>query len=146
MGRLVIETWIAAPREIVFDLARDVEVHARCAAFTHERVTLPGRVSGLLELGDLATFEGRHFGVRQRFTLRIVEMDPPARYVDELVRSVFPGLRHSHEFESLNGGTWARDTLEWKPWPLCDFIARRILDRYVSRRQLALKGIAEAVG
>ena len=49
MGQIVIETLIAAPVELCFDLARDVGVHAESAAFTGERLMSPGRLNGLLE-------------------------------------------------------------------------------------------------
>lgn len=143
MGRLVIETWVAAPREVVFDLSRDVGAHARSASFSRERAVSPGRLAGLLEAGDLATFEGRHFGLRQRFTLRIIDMDPPRRYADELIRGLFRGLHHLHEFEAVNEGTLMRDTLEWRPWPVIDFVAILVLRRYVTRKQTALKAMAE---
>jgi ligand-binding SRPBCC domain-containing protein len=112
---IVIETRIAAPRERVFDLSRDVDAHAESSAFTAERVVEPGRTSGLLELGDLLTFEGRHLGVRQRVTVRITEMDPPRRYVDVGVRGALRELRHVHDFEEIDGGaTRMRDTITWR--------------------------------
>src|ERR1043166_2391847 len=95
---ITIETRIAAPRERVFDLSRDVDAHAESSAFTGERIAEPGRTHGLLQLGDLLTFEGRHLGVRQRVTVRITEMDPPRRYVDVGVRGALLALHHVHEF------------------------------------------------
>jgi len=73
---IVVETVIAAPPEVCFDLALDVGAHAESAAFSGERIVEPGRLSGVLQLGDLVTFEGKHFGIRQRFTTKIVEIDP----------------------------------------------------------------------
>jgi len=148
--RIVIETLVSAPRERVFDLARDVGTHARSASFTGERAVEPGRTEGLLELGDIVTFEGRHFGIRQRFTVRIVEIDSPRRFVDELVKSAFRSMRHVHEFEEAEGGTRMRDTLEWvSPFGpfgrIADAIAvARHLRRFVRRKQTALKRIAES--
>src|SRR5947207_13130546 len=115
MGQIIIETFIAAPRERVFDLARDVDAHNRSASFTDERCVAPGRTDGLLELGDLVTFEGVHFGIRQRFTAKIVEMDRPIRFADELVKAAFRSMRHVHEFEERDAGTLMRDTLHWVP-------------------------------
>jgi ligand-binding SRPBCC domain-containing protein len=152
MTRIVIETWIAAPPERVFDLARDVGAHAESSSFTHERIVPPGRTSGLLEAGDLITFEGVHFGLRQRITAKILEMDPPRIFVDELVRSAFKRLRHVHEFEPSNGGTLMRDTLEWtSPFGLLGRIADRVavirhMTWFVTTKQNALKRIAEVAG
>src|ERR1044071_2479886 len=114
MATIKIETGIAAPPAICFDLARNVEAHAQSAAFSDERIVRPGRLSGLLQEGDLVTFEGRHFGLRQRFTARIVEMTPPNRFVDEMAAGAFKWLRHVHEFDPTEQGTLMRDILSWE--------------------------------
>lgn len=114
MGHVLIETFLPIPPDVCFDLARDVDAHARSAAFSHESVIEPGRTHGLLELGDLVTFEGVHFGIRQRVTAKIVVMDRPRMFVDELVKSTFRYLRHVHEFVPVEGGTLMRDILDWR--------------------------------
>lgn len=149
MGHIVIETFIAAPRERVFDLARDVGAHNRSASFSEERCVEPGRTQGLLELGDLVTFEGVHFGVRQRFTAKIIELDRPRVFVDVLVKAAFRSMRHVHEFEERDGMTLMRDTLDWiSPLGILGVIADKIavqrhLRRFVTKKQQALKEIAE---
>ena len=148
MTRIVIETFLAASPEVVFDLARDVSAHTKSASFTGERAVAPGRTEGLLELGDLVTFEGVHFGIRQRFTAKIVEFDRPRRFVDELVKAAFKSMRHVHEFEPRDGGTLMRDTLDWvSPLGILGVIADKIaverhLRNFVAKKQQALKDIA----
>jgi ligand-binding SRPBCC domain-containing protein len=147
MTRIVVETFIAAHPEVVFDLARDVSAHTKSASFTGERAVAPGRTEGLLELGDIVTFEGVHFGIRQRFTAKIVEFDRPRRFVDELVKAAFKSMRHVHEFEPRDGGTLMRDTLDWvSPLGILGLIAdkiavRRHLQNFVTKKQQALKDI-----
>jgi ligand-binding SRPBCC domain-containing protein len=147
MTRIVVETFIAAHPEVVFDIARDVSAHTKSASFTGERAVAPGRTEGLLELGDIVTFEGVHFGIRQRFTAKIVEFDRPRRFVDELVKAAFKSMRHVHEFEPRDGGTLMRDTLDWvSPLGILGLIAdkiavRRHLQNFVARKQQALKDI-----
>jgi len=149
MTRIVIETKIHAPIELCFDLARDVGTHAESAAFSSERVVAPGRIAGLLELGDLIAFEGRHFGVTQRFVARITALDRPRRFDDEMVDGAFKWLRHAHEFEFNHGVTTMRDTLEWEPpfgriGRIVDqLFLRRHMRRFVSTKQNTLKRIAE---
>jgi ligand-binding SRPBCC domain-containing protein len=149
MATISIDTQIAASPEACFDLARDVEAHAESAAFSQERIVEPGRTSGLLELGDVFTFEGRHFGVRQRFTARIVEFERPRRFVDEMVKGAFQWLRHVHEFEPNLGGTHMRDTLSWKaPLGVLGSVAdwlflKRHMAWFVRMKQLQLKAAAE---
>jgi ligand-binding SRPBCC domain-containing protein len=114
MGSLRLETLIPLPLERCFDLARSVEVHCATAAFTGERVVQPGRTSGLLERGDLVTFEARHLGWRRRLTAEVVELDRPRWFADEMRRGAFGWLRHEHEFEPADGGTLMRDRLDWR--------------------------------
>jgi ligand-binding SRPBCC domain-containing protein len=149
MGEITVETPIRAPIELCFDLARDVTAHAESAAFSSERVVAPGRTRGLLELGDLVAFEGRHFGMTQRFVAKITVLDRPNRFVDEMVDGAFKWLRHVHEFESKDELTIMRDTLEWKaPLALVGNLAdllflSRHMRWFVATKQNALKQIAE---
>jgi hypothetical protein len=149
MGFIIVETWIDAPPDRCFELARDVGAHVESAGFSGERAVPPGRTAGLLELGDRVTFEGVHFGIRQRITAEITELDRPRRFVDQLVRSAFERLRHEHDFHARDGGTLMVDTLEWvAPFGILGRLADRLfLERhmrwFVSTKQQALKGIAE---
>jgi RimJ/RimL family protein N-acetyltransferase/ligand-binding SRPBCC domain-containing protein len=150
MTRLVIETHIHAPVDRCFDLARDVGAHTESAAFSSERVVEPGRTQGFLELGDLVAFEGRHFGIRQRFVAKITALDRPHRFVDEMVEGAFKWLRHVHEFETNGDTTLMRDILEWEaPFGIVGSLAdviflRRHMRWFVTTKQSALKRIAEA--
>ncbi|HEX7231867.1 MAG TPA: SRPBCC family protein [Candidatus Binatia bacterium] len=145
----MIETTIDAPVELCFDLARDVGVHAESAAFSSERVVEPGRIDGLLERGDLIAFEGRHFGITQRFVARITELDRPIRFVDEMVHGSFKRLRHIHQFEWIGNATLMRDIIEWQsPFGFIGRLAdavflRRHMAWFVCTKQTALKKIAE---
>lgn len=147
MPTLRYESIIEAPVRRVFDLARDVETHLRTAAFTHERV-VGAKTSGLLELGDLITFEGVHLRIRQRLTARVVEFDHPHRFVDEMVSGAFRSLRHVHEFAEENGATRMTDTIHWTS-PLgvlgriADLFVGPDLLRFLQRRNGELKRIAE---
>ncbi len=133
--------------ERCFDLARDVKVHCRTAAFTGERA-VAGVTTGLLELGETVTFEGVHFGVRQRLTARVVELDRPRRFVDEMVSGAFQALRHEHVFRPDGSATVMEDILVWTcPFGLlgrlADPIVARHLRGFVVRRNAALKRMAE---
>jgi ligand-binding SRPBCC domain-containing protein len=140
-AKLTVETRIDAEIEDAFDLARSIDAHVESSAFTGERVVEPGRLSGLLELGDLVTFEGVHFGIRQRFTVKIVEMDRPHRYVDEVVKSAFRFMRHVHEFRTDGAATIMTDTIEWRsPFGILGRIAdvlfvKRHLQTFVREKQ-----------
>jgi ligand-binding SRPBCC domain-containing protein len=146
---IVVETRIAAPIARCFDLARDVDAHAQTSDFTNERI-VGGRTSGLLQLGDTVTFEAVHLGLRRRLTARIVEFDPPRRFVDEMVEGPFASLRHVHEFRADGEQVVMVDTLAWRSplgilGRLADVVfVRRHLRAYLTRKQANLKAHAEA--
>ena len=148
MTTIIIDTRIAAPIELCFDLARDVEVHLKTSAFTGERA-VGGKTSGLLDLGDVITLEGVHFGIRQRLTVKIVEFNRPRQFVDEMVSGPFTSLRHVHEFVMDGGSVVMRDTLTWRsPLGLLGVVAdtlfvERHMRTYLVRKQSLLKELAE---
>ena len=145
MGAITVITEIHAPIAVCFDAARDVSLHVESASFSGEKLIAPGRLEGLLELGDLVCFEGRHFGFRQRFCARIVEMDRPRRFADEMVRGTFRWMRHVHSFEERGDTTTMRDEVSWAaPFGILGRIADRLLlERhmrwFVETKQRALK-------
>jgi ligand-binding SRPBCC domain-containing protein len=148
MTTVVVETRIAAPIELCFDLARDVDAHLKTSSSTGERA-VAGKTSGLLELGDVVTFEAVHFGLRQRLTSRIVEFERPHRFVDEMVSGAFASLRHVHDFVVEETSVLMRDTLTWRsPLGFLGVIADRLLveqhmRRFMVRKQSELKVYAE---
>jgi len=148
MTTIVVETRIAAPVELCFDLARDVEAHVKTASATGERA-VGGKTSGRLELGDVVTFEAVHFGLRQRLTAKIVEFDRPRRFVDEMVEGAFASLRHVHEFVVEGACVVMRDTLTWRsPLGLLGVVADKLfverhMREFLLKKQSELKAFAE---
>ena len=148
MPTICLETKIAAPREMVFDLARDLDVHARTVPHTREAATgaTEGHRAGS---GDTLTFDATHFGLRQRLVSRITRFERPTLFADEMLRGAFHFLRHTHEFEATTDGTVMCDRLEFtSPLGLLGRLADRLfLERYMRRfletRNANLKRIAE---
>ena len=103
-----LETNIQAPVERCFDLSLSVDLHTSSMAHTGERA-VAGVTKGILECEDSVTWEAVHFGVRQRLTARITELERPYHFVDEMVEGIFKEIRHVHEFRSQEGGTLMLD-------------------------------------
>ncbi len=76
MSIIELSTAINAPVERVFDLARSIDLHTASTSKTGERA-VGGVTSGLIGMGDEVTWEARHFGVKQRLTVRVTVFDPP---------------------------------------------------------------------
>ncbi len=142
-------TSIAAPPERVFDLARSIEAHQQSAEGTHERA-VAGVTSGLIGLGDEVTWEARHFGVKQRLTVRITGFERPARFQDIMIAGAFQSMRHDHEFIARPPGTLMVDRFEFEsPFGLLGRMADRLflfgyMRRFLVRRNQVLKALAES--
>ncbi len=148
MPQIVVETFIRAPLEAVFDAARDAKLHTRTTSHTREKI-VGGRSSGLFELNDEVTFQATHLFVRQRLSSRIVEMQPPHRFADDMLSGAFASLRHVHQFEEAPNGTRMTDVLSWtSPLGWLGIIADRgflirYMKRFIAQRNGALKTIVE---
>jgi ligand-binding SRPBCC domain-containing protein len=129
-----IETVIHAPIERCFDLARDPDLHAHSLEHTGERV-IARTGQGLLALGDEVTFEGRHFGMRQRLTARITRFEPPHLFEDRQVRGAFRSFSHLHTLRQTEAGTVMTDRFEYRAplGPLGMLAERLFLSRYLHR-------------
>lgn len=146
--RIHLETRIDAPIERVFDLARDIDLHARSMAATGEEA-IAGRTSGAIGLGETVTWRARHFGLWWTLTSRITVVDRPTRFADKQASGPFARFEHTHTFESTAGGT--RMTDDWEhttPFGPLGWLADRLfLTRHMRRlletRNAALKAEAE---
>lgn len=142
------EVYIHAPISKCFDLARDVSVHTETTAKTRERA-IAGVTEGLMEKDDYVTWEATHFGVKQKLTARIIEMDKPYRFTDRMVKGAFHSFTHIHEFIESGNGTIMRDKFVYRaPLGLLGKTADKLfLEKYmrlfIVNRALELKRIAE---
>jgi ligand-binding SRPBCC domain-containing protein len=144
-----LTTDIDAPIERVFDLARDIDLHARSMAYTGERA-VAGRTKGLIGPGDTVTWRARHFGRWWSLTSRITVVEAPVWFEDAQEQGPFASFRHEHRFESVGQGTRMRDHWEHRPpfGPLGWLADRLVLARYMRSllvtRNDALKREAES--
>src|SRR5512138_28890 len=97
-------TLIRAPRERVFDLARSIDAHADTTGGTEERA-VAGVTRGLIGMNDEVTWEARHFGVRQRLTVRVTAFERPVHFQDIMISGAFKRMIHDHEFAEHPEGT-----------------------------------------
>jgi ligand-binding SRPBCC domain-containing protein len=144
-----LETFIDAPAERVFDLARSIEAHQAGTASTGERA-VAGVMSGLLGPDQQVTWRARHFGVTQCLTGKITEFDRPRHFRDVMLKGAFRHLRHDHRFASRGTGTLMIDDFDFAaPFGPFGRVAEALfLTRYMRRfllgRNAALKRIAES--
>ncbi len=143
-----LTTDIDAPIERVFDLARDLDLHASSMAHTGEQA-IAGRTTGRVEVGDMVTWRARHFGLWWSLTSRITAVEAPMRFEDVQERGPFAWFRHEHRFEAHGGLTRMHDHWEHRSplGPLGRLVDRGVLGRYMRSllviRNEALKQAAE---
>ena len=149
MPTIHLETFIRAPAELCFDLSRSVDVHMASTNYTGERA-IAGVTSGMMNLNDEVTWEATHFWIRQRLTSRIIAMERPRMFVDEMQRGAFKRWHHLHMFEPRPEGTLMRDEADYEsPLGLIGRIADHLfLEKYMTRlllvRNAHIKRVAEA--
>lgn len=131
MAKIHLETFVAAPSEVCFDLCLDVNFHERAG---HGRA-VAGVTSGALRLGDTVTWEATHFLVRQRLTSKIVAYERPRLFVDEMQRGAFARWRHTHRFVEQTGGTLAIDDVDFAAplGVLGKLVDALVLESYMTR-------------
>jgi ligand-binding SRPBCC domain-containing protein len=112
MARISLSTFVNAPPEACFDLARDVDFHASVPAIRHHAIA--GVTSGRMEVGQTVTWEARQLGVKFHMTSEIIEMRRPDGFVDQMRRGPFGRWRHHHAFKpTAEGRTQMVDEVEF---------------------------------
>lgn len=157
MGRIEIFTDIQAPLEVVFDLARNIDLHVATQT-RHKERAVAGTTRGLIGPGESVTWEAIHFGIRQRLTSRLAPefFDRPVRFRDSMVSGsgAFVGFDHDHIFEKIashdsENATRMIDVFDFRaPFGPFGRLAERLyLDGYMRRllieRGEILKRVAE---
>jgi ligand-binding SRPBCC domain-containing protein len=139
MPTITIETILLASPERCFDASRDLDLHVTSMKETAEKA-VAGRTSGLIELGEQVTWEGRHFGVRQRFTSKITAFDRPRYFQDSMLKGAFHSFVHDHYFEAIAEGTKMTDVLTFaSPLGFLGAIVDRLVLAAYLRRMLTAR-------
>lgn len=143
-----LTTKINAPKQIVFDLSRNIDVHQDSASQTNEKA-IAGVTSGLINYNETVTWRGKHFGFYLTHKSRMTAMDLYDYFVDEMEEGKFKSFRHEHFFEEKNGITVMTDKLCYEtPYGIFGkifdlILLKRHLTRFIQHRNQTLKKLAE---
>ncbi len=144
-----LETRIKAEINIVFDLARSVDLHVISTAQTNEEA-IAGRTTGLVQLGDTITWRAKHFGITQKLTSEIIGLEKPTYFSDRMVKGAFKRFTHEHFFEEKDGFVLMSDLFDYEsPLSMFGKLADRLfLKRYMTelleKRNATIKMFAES--
>lgn len=149
MPTIHLTTFIHAPAERVFDLSRSINLHKISTAGTHEKA-IDGVVSGLINEGESVTWEAKHLWKIRRFTSKIIQMERPFSFTDEMVKGDFQSFRHEHHFKQAENGTIMIDLLEFEtPYGIIGNVFNRVyltgyLQELLQVRNNVIKEYAES--
>jgi ligand-binding SRPBCC domain-containing protein len=148
MTTINLITKIKAPKKVVFDLARNIDVHQNSASKTNEKA-IAGITSGLINLNETVTWKGKHFGIYLTHTSKITEMDLYDYFADEMVKGRFKSFKHEHSFMEKNGKTVMIDNLMYEtPFGILGklfdrLILKKHMTTFLETRNAVLKNLAE---
>jgi ligand-binding SRPBCC domain-containing protein len=108
MTQIELSTYINAPIERCFDLARSIDLHLESTKQTGERA-IAGKTSGLIGLDESVTWRAKHLGIRQNLTSKVTELNYPNYFTDEMVKGAFKSFRHEHLFYAIGNETVMKD-------------------------------------
>ncbi len=148
MSTIHLKTIIKADIQIVFDLARDVDLHQKSTSKTNEKA-IAGRTSGLIEQGETVTWKAKHLGIYQTLTTKIVSMDKPHQFTDIMLKGTFKSMKHQHIFRQEGKKTIMTDIFEFQsPFGIIGKIfnilfLKNYMKRFLLKRNTLIKIIAE---
>ncbi|WP_433833847.1 SRPBCC family protein [Flavobacterium anhuiense] len=113
MTEINLTTKINAPKQIVFDASRNIDIHQKSARKSQEKA-IAGITFGLINLNETVTWRGKHFGFYLTHKSRITAMNFYDYFVDEMEEGKFKSFKHEHFFEEENGMTIMKDKLQYE--------------------------------
>jgi ligand-binding SRPBCC domain-containing protein len=113
MPTIHLTTFVAAPPERVFDLARSIDLHRKSMAHTAEEA-IAGTTNGLIGLDETVTWKARHLMKTRILKSRIIAMERPLSFTDEMVAGDFKSLKHEHHFKKIENGTLLIDLFHFE--------------------------------
>ncbi|MEZ0184490.1 cell division protein [Flavobacterium oncorhynchi] len=148
MTTINLTTKIKAPKQIVFDASRNIDIHQQSASASKEKA-IAGVTSGLINLNETVTWRGRHFGFYLTHKSRITAMNLYDYFVDEMEEGNFKFFKHEHFFEEENSITIMKDKLQYEtPFGILGnlfdvLLLKKHLTNFLLERNKVLKEVSE---
>jgi ligand-binding SRPBCC domain-containing protein len=149
MARIHLTTRIKAPLKRCFDLSRSIDLHKISTKHSNEEA-VDGVLTGLIGLNETVTWRAKHFGIWQKLTSEITEMEPPHYFVDTMVKGPFKAIKHRHTFKPEGNFTIMEDDFYYSsPFGILGaiidkFILKKYLTSLLENRNLVIKEYAES--
>src|SRR5215510_11957202 len=148
MPTLHLTSFVAAPRERVFDLSRNISLHkVSMEQFKEEAIS--GIRSGLINKEDTVTWRGKHLYKTRYFTSKITEMKPYEMFTDKMIKGDFKSFEHQHFFKTADNGTIVIDIINYEmPYGWVGVLVNKFylgpyLEKLINHRNDVIKQYAE---
>jgi len=136
MPLISLFTSINAPVERVFDLSRNLSLHAVSMQHTSEKA-IAGKTTGLIQKGETVTWQATHLFKSRTLTVSITQMEPYTFFRDEMLQGDFKVMKHEHRFEKRGDATLMTDLFYFEsPYGWLGKMADVLFLRYYMKRLL----------
>jgi ligand-binding SRPBCC domain-containing protein len=106
------EQWLPLPPERVFPFFADAfKLELITPPMLRFRVLTPAPIE--MRAGTVIDYQLKLHGIPVRWRSEITLWEPPHRFVDQQRRGPYRFWRHEHSFADVDGGTLARDQVEY---------------------------------
>lgn len=149
MPTIHLTTFIAAPADIVFDLARHVGLHKESMSKYREEA-VAGTRFGLIQKDDTVTWKAKHLFKKRLIRVKITDMEKAQRFIDVQLDGDFKTMKHEHYFKPCDNGTLLIDLFHFEsPYGLFgrwfnNLYLTKYLRRLLEKRNNKIKEYAES--
>lgn len=148
MSKIHLTTLINAPADRVFDLSRSIDLHTISTAHTNEKA-VAGVLTGLISQGETVTWQARHLFKIRQFTSKIITLQKPLHFTDEMIQGDFKSFKHLHQFKQVEEGTFMTELVHFEsPYGIAGKLVnmlflRHYLQKLLTTRNAIVKEYAE---
>lgn len=149
MPSIHLTTFIAAPADRVFDLARSIDLHKQSMT-KHKEEAVAGTRFGLIEKDETVTWKAKHLLKTRLYRSKITAMKKADMFVDEQVEGDFKMMKHEHHFKPCDNGTIMIDLIEFEsPYGMVGKTFNKLyltnyLKKLIEHRNHVIKEFAES--
>lgn len=135
------ELWLPQKRDEVFEFFGNAEnLEKLTPDWLNFHIITPCPIA--MKPGTLIEYRIRYKIFPLHWITRIIEWDPPIRFVDEQLKGPYRRWVHEHDFVEEKGGTSVRDRVSYSVWGgalINKFIVQRDVEQIFAYRQAQLK-------
>jgi ligand-binding SRPBCC domain-containing protein len=149
MPTIHLTTFVAAPVNVVFDLARHIGLHKESMS-SFEEEAVAGTRFGLIEKDETVTWRAKHLFKKRFLRVKIVEMKKPEMFTDIQLQGDFKEMRHEHHFKACDNGTILIDLFHFEsPYGMLgrwfnELFLTRYMKKLLEQRNKTIKACAES--